>query len=127
MHKKSLPDKKTGAQKRRRGGTPVAPAEQRQRGNPRIISDLLLRKSGLARIGAAIPLQQSWVDWLRAAVAAELAGHIVNAVPKDDKLVVFADSAAWGTRLRYALATLQSAIAARDSAISHTTVRVQRQ
>jgi predicted nucleic acid-binding Zn ribbon protein len=83
-------------------------------------------KPGLARLGAAIPVQQSWADWLRAAVAAELAGHIVNAVPKDDKLVVFADSAAWGARLRYALATLQSAIAARDSAISHTTVRIQR-
>jgi predicted nucleic acid-binding Zn ribbon protein len=127
MHKKSLPDKKTGAQKRRLGGTPVPHAELPRRANPSIISDLLSNKSGLARLGAAIPVQQSWVDWLRAAVIAELAGHIVNAVPKDDKLVVFADSAAWGTRLRYALATLQSAIAARDSAISHTTVRVQRQ
>jgi hypothetical protein len=39
--------------------------------------------------------------------------------------VVFADSAAWGTRLRYALAAMQSDIAARDSAIAHTTVRVQ--
>jgi len=83
-------------------------------------------KASLARLGAAIPVQQSWADWLRAAVAAELAGHIVNAVPKDDRLVVFADSAVWGARLRYALAPLQSAIAARDSAISHTTVRIQR-
>jgi hypothetical protein len=83
--------------------------------------------STLARLGAVLPVQQSWADWLRAAVAVELAGHIVTAVPKDDTLVVFADSAAWGTRLRYALAPLQSAIVARDSAISHTTVRVQRQ
>ena len=70
-------------------------------------------------------MQQSWAEWLRGAVAAELAGHIVSAVPKEAELVVFADTAAWGTRLRYALAAMQSDIAARDSAISHTRVRVQ--
>ncbi|MFI4869765.1 MAG: DciA family protein [Steroidobacterales bacterium] len=85
----------------------------------------MLSRSGLRRITANIPVQQSWADWLRAAVAAELADHIVSAVPKNAELVVFADTAAWGTRLRYALAALQSDIAARDSAISHTRVRVQ--
>jgi len=99
----------------------------RQRETLSNINQILSNKPGLARIGATIPVQQSWVDWLRTAVVAELAGHIVSAVPKNAELVVFADSAAWGTRLRYALAALQSEIAARDSAISHTSVRVQRQ
>jgi hypothetical protein len=72
-------------------------------------------------------VQQSWADWLRGAVGIELAGHIVNALPKNAELVVFADSAVWGTRLRYALAAMQPDIAARDAALVRTTVRVQRQ
>jgi hypothetical protein len=80
----------------------------------------------LRRIAAAIPVQQSWADWLRGMVADELAGHIVNAVPTNGQLVVFADSAAWGTRLRYALAGMQADIAGRDATISHASVRVQR-
>jgi hypothetical protein len=127
MPKKSVPDKKTGARNRRRGGTPIGASPLRQRETLSNINQILSNKPGLARIGATIPVQQSWVDWLRTAVVAELAGHIVSAVPKNAELVVFADSAAWGTRLRYALAALQSEIAARDSAISHTSVRVQRQ
>jgi hypothetical protein len=79
----------------------------------------------LHRITTDLALQQSWADWLRASVAAELADHIVSVVPHNAELVVFADTAAWGARLRYALAALQSDIAARDSAISHASVRVQ--
>jgi hypothetical protein len=48
-------------------------------------------------------------------------------VPKNGELVVFADSAAWGTRLRYALAAMQPDIAERDAALARISVRVQRQ
>jgi hypothetical protein len=117
MHKKSAPDKKTGARIRR--------GSLRQGSNPRSINDLLSSRSGLRRITAAIPVQQSWVDWLRATVASELAGHIVGAVPKNAELVVFADSAGWGTRLRYALTAMLPQIAARDAALLRITVRIQ--
>ena len=84
------------------------------------------RAAGIARQSIiSIPAQLSWADWLRAALAPPLAGHIVSAVPKSPELVVFADSAAWATRLRYALAALQPDIRARDAAISRMTVRVQ--
>jgi hypothetical protein len=126
MHKKSVPDKKTGARNRRRGAEPGRGQASRQRGTLNNINQLLTNRASLARIGAAIPVQQSWADWLRTALIPELAGHIVSAVPKNAELVVLADSAAWGARLRYALATLQSEITARDAAISYTRVRVQR-
>jgi hypothetical protein len=84
-------------------------------------------RGGLRRIAATIPIQQSWADWLRGMVGLELAGHIVNAVPNNGQLIVFADSAAWGTRLRYALAGMQADIAHRDATISRASVRVQRQ
>jgi hypothetical protein len=127
MHKKSRPDKKTGARNRRKTALPTHQARLQEGRNPKSINELLTNRSSLRRITASLPGQQSWADWLRGAVAVELAGHIVSAVPKNAELVVFADSAAWGSRLRYALAAMQSDIAARDSAISHTTVRVQRQ
>ena len=125
MHKKSLPDKKTGARNRRRT-IPTSPARAPERhGNLNSVNDLLAHRSGLRRIIDSIPAQLSWAEWLRAAVTAPLADHIVSAVPKSAELVVFADSAAWATRLRYALAALLPDITTRDAAISRTTVRVQ--
>jgi hypothetical protein len=125
MHKKSLPDKKTGARNRRQAARPTNRRSLVPGENPKSINYLLTNRSGLRQLVDSIPAQQSWAEWLRAALAQELAGHLVSAVPKDTELVVFADSPAWGARLRYALAAMQSDIAARDSAISHTTVRVQ--
>jgi hypothetical protein len=93
---------------------------------PKSINELLSNQSNLQRITASIPVQQSWAEWLRGAVATELAGHIVSAVPKNDELVVFADTAAWGTRLRYALSAMLSDITGRDAALARITVRVQR-
>ncbi len=94
---------------------------------PKSVNDLLIGSLSLRRIAATIPAQQSWTDWLRGVVASELASHIVNVVPNAGQLVVFADSAAWGTRLRYALAGMQADIAGRDASISSASVRVQRQ
>jgi hypothetical protein len=125
MHKKSVPDKKTGARNRRPASNSTPRSVLRRHKKPRTINELLAIKPGLRRIAASIPGQQSWADWLRGALAADLAGHIVSAVPKNAELVVFADTAAWAMRLRYALAAMQSDIVARDSAISRTTVRVQ--
>jgi hypothetical protein len=125
MHKKSLADKKTGARKRRKSGRMGLPNGLREGKNLKPINEILFNRSALRRVVDSIPAQQSWAEWLRAALAHELAGHLVSAVPKNAELVVFADSPAWGARLRYALAAMQSDIAARDSAISHTTVRVQ--
>src|ERR1700694_169322 len=125
MHKKSASDKKTGARNRRQTAPRGLAAASQKNRNPRSINDLLANQAGLRRITAAIPVQQSWAEWLRAAVAAELAGHIVSALPKNAQLVVFADSAAWGTRLRYALAVMLPDIAARDPTLSGISVRIQ--
>jgi hypothetical protein len=68
--------------------------------------------------------QQSWTDWLRESLPADLAGHIVHVVPKEGELVVFADTSPWSARLRYALAAIAEPIRARDPAIVRTQVRV---
>jgi hypothetical protein len=78
-----------------------------------------------ARITRQLAVQKSWTEWLRERVPPELAMHIVYAVPKESDLVVFADTSAWGVRLRYAAASLAAAIRARDPCLIRTQVRVQ--
>src|ERR1039457_248046 len=125
MHKKSPPDKKSGARNRRRAAAPATSGTAGRYGNVKSVNDLLSSRSGLARIIDHIPAQRSWAEWLRTQVPAALAGHIVSAVPKTAELVVFADSAAWAMRLRYALAAMQLQILARDATLLRTSVRVQ--
>jgi hypothetical protein len=122
MHKKPPRDKKSGARNARAVAT---------RSNKTVqINDLLLKRPLLARLAAAIPAQQSWLEWLRASVPAELAAHIVNVVPRSStgtashELVIFADSAAWGMRLRYALAAIEVDIRTRDAAVGRWRVRI---
>jgi hypothetical protein len=117
MHKKPPPDKKTGAQKR--------PGRPHARHNAQSITQLIDARPALRRLANALPLQQSWADWLASLVPAELSLHIVSVVPKDGELVVFADSAVWGTRLRYALVPLQAQITARDPTVRQIRLRVQ--
>jgi Dna[CI] antecedent, DciA len=123
MHKKTAADKKSRSRNAStRAAFGKAPAQ---------INDLLRRGAVLRELATRIPEQDSWAQWLRAAVPPELAAHIVNVVPKplaggagSTELVVFADSAAWCTRLRYTLSELEARINARDAAVQRTRVRV---
>lgn len=122
MHKKPPRDKKSGARIQRSAAT---------RSNKTLqINDLLSKRAGLARLASAIPVQQSWLAWLRAALPAELAAHVVNVVPRGSaagaqrELVIFADSAAWGMRLRYAIPAIEADIRTRDAAVARWLVRI---
>ena len=125
MHKKSVPDKKSGARIRRRAAPPATNGTAGRYGNIKSVSSLLTNRSSLGRIVERLPAQLSWAEWLRTQVPVALGDHIVSAVPKTAELVVFADSAAWAMRLRYALAAMQAQILARDATLLHTSVRVQ--
>jgi hypothetical protein len=125
MPKKSSQDKNIGSQNRfssaakaRRTYSGTAPAA-------RPIHELLARGRGVGRVARDLARQQSWTDWLRAAVSPQLAPHIVQVVAKERELIVFADTSAWGVRLRYALASLQELVRQRDPAITITRLRVQ--
>jgi hypothetical protein len=126
MHKKQRRYKKTGARNRAQGAYASRRPLSDVKSNLKDINELFLSRPGLRHIIAPLPAQQSWVEWLRAALAADLAGHVVGAVPKNGELVVFADTAPWSARLRYALAAMQGDITGRDAALTRITVRVQR-
>jgi hypothetical protein len=123
MHKKLAADKKSRS--RNRPGSPTFGKA------PSRIKDILRHGPLLGELAGHIPEQQSWAQWLRAVLPSELAAHIVNVVPKalagpgqGTELVVFADSAAWCSRLRYTLSGLEAQITNRDAAVQRTRVRV---
>lgn len=74
--------------------------------------------------------QEDWTKWLRERLPSELAAHLRTVVrrplpaPRAAQLVLFADSATWCARLRYALGALESDIRTRDAAIGPIQVRV---
>ena len=67
--------------------------------------------AGLRKAQATQAAQEDWLEWLRARLPAELAGAAAEAIPKGDELVVMARTAAWSSRLRYALAGLEPELA----------------
>ena len=92
---------------------------------PRPIHELIERGAGVRRVTRDLARQQSWTEWLRAAVSPELAPHIVQVVAKERELIVYADTSAWCVRLRYAMASLEETLRQRDPAITATRLRVQ--
>jgi hypothetical protein len=118
-------DKKTGARIAAKNRSKTRRTYSTSRQTPRSINELITRSPLVGRLTQQLPAQQSWTAWLRESLPAELAEHIVHAVPKQRELVVFADTPAWCARLRYAVASIDEPIRQRDPAIQRTYVRVQ--
>jgi len=62
--------------------------------------------------------------WLEERLPAALRDRIAGLVERDGALVIFAASAGWGVRLRYALAELEAELRGADPAIERIVVRV---
>ena len=114
--KKRSPDLRGGgAYVRRQSGLAAA---------PRSLADIISSKSLLKQLVSAQGAQQDWLSWLQAQLPEELRAAAVNVIPKDRELVVMSGSAAWSTRLRYALAALEPQIRLRDPMIAKVSVRI---
>jgi Protein of unknown function (DUF721). len=68
--------------------------------------------------------QRTWQGWLEERLSPELRPRLSGVVERNDTLVVFAESAAWSARLRYALAELEDELRARNPEITRISVRV---
>ncbi len=68
--------------------------------------------------------ETQWRDWLTKELPLELCQHVSGVVEREGNLLVFAISAAWSARLRYALQALEPKIRDLRSDIQKVTVRV---
>ncbi len=86
----------------------------------------LLRSSGFAlnRVSDQAQRQQFWDQWLRDHLEYALHRRISGISEQDGKLTVFAESAAWSARLRFALAELETQIQSAAGTVRSVSVRV---
>src|SRR5262249_6164272 len=88
------------------------------------VKDLLTRSVPLlTRVTEGAERSEFWRVWLTSHLSAELGQHVSGAAEREATLTVFADSAAWSARLRFALAELEAQILAAGS-LSAVRVRV---
>jgi hypothetical protein len=76
------------------------------------------------RVTAQSARQDFWSCWLSDHLPAELRTRVSGITERAGKLVIFAESAAWSARLRYAVLELEREIRAADPAVTAVTVRV---
>jgi Dna[CI] antecedent, DciA len=88
------------------------------------VKDVLARKLPLMkRVTDQAARERFWQEWLSRHIAEPLRTRISGVVERDGVLTIFAESAAWSARLRYAILELERAMCAADPAV--TTVRVR--
>ena len=84
-----------------------------------------MKKQGwLAGLQRASTDQQAWLERVARLLPEELRGSLVNVVRKGDQLTVLTASAAWCSRVRFALAALEPQLLAGSADIVKVVVRV---
>jgi len=78
----------------------------------------------LARVAEQRQAQADWRAWLKNRLSAQLDAHVTGAVEREGSLTVFAESAAWSARLRFAVAEIEPQIREENSAITKVIVKV---
>jgi len=89
------------------------------------VKDLLARRApGLTRITAHTTRQYFWSCWLSERLPPELRPKVAGVSESAGTLVIFAETAAWSARLRYAVLELEQEIRAADPALIAIRIRV---
>jgi hypothetical protein len=93
---------------------------------PDSVKDVLARLSPtLARVTDQAASQSSWRQWLQSHLPEDLTAHLSGVLERDGTLVLFAESAAWSARLRYAVQEIEPALRADHPQIAGIRVRVR--
>lgn len=103
---------------------------------PAQVGDLLARALGrptlaptLANITAESKRQSAkqnfWRSWLSERLPENLVDKVTSVVEQNGRLTITAGSAAWSTRLRYAVMDLESSIRAENAGITEIRIRVK--
>ena len=78
----------------------------------------------LKRVSEQTHRRDFWRNWFDEHFPAEITGRITGIVERDGVLVLFAESAAWSARLRFAVEEMKSQILAAKSGVTEVNVRV---
>jgi hypothetical protein len=121
MQKKPYSDKaNTG-----RGSRITQSRRPQSRNSMDSVKDLLQRSTPvLAGLQREALRHHDWLQWVQRELPTELAGHVTGVTEQAGELVIFAESAVWGVRLRYAAPQLLGAIGRQQASISGVRVRV---
>jgi hypothetical protein len=115
-------------QRDKRGKPPMrSRAGVKSNARPRLhsVKDLLGRQfPSLRRLTDEAARQDFWSAWLSQQLTPELRERITGVHEREGVLVVFAESAAWSARLRFALLELQAALPDALPAVTAIDVRV---
>jgi hypothetical protein len=79
----------------------------------------------LTRVSNHITRERVWSEFFTLHLPSELSSHLSGIVEREAALVIFAESAAWCARLRFAVAELRADIIAARPTIQHIEVRVR--
>jgi hypothetical protein len=78
----------------------------------------------LTRLTEQAHRQHLWSEWLATHLPAEMCARVSGVNEREGTLVVFAESAAWCARLRFALIELEGSLRAAHPAVQSIQVRV---
>jgi hypothetical protein len=89
------------------------------------VKDMLARRSPLlTRVTDQAARQALLRDWLNAHLPKDVSAKISGIVERETTLVIFAESAAWSARLRYAVLDIEAKLHAEHPGITDIKVRV---
>jgi len=109
----------------KRGKTPMSSRTGPKSVRVHSVKDLLSRAlPSLKGVTEQAERQSFWNQWLSVHLSAEVRARVSGVAEQDGQLVIFASSAAWSARLRYALGELEGAIREADPQVQRVAVRV---
>jgi hypothetical protein len=121
MQKKPYSDKANSG----RGSRITQTRRPQSRNSMDSVKDLLQRSTPvLAGLQREALRQRDWLQWVQRELPEELAGHVTGVAEQPGALVIFAESAVWGVRLRYAAPQLLTAASAQQANIVAVRIRV---
>lgn len=122
MPKNPIQDKKTAP---KRGGRSAGPAPRtRFRAAPQVLGEIMKKQGWIADLQRAQADRQDWLARVSELLPEELRGSLVSVVQRPGQLTILTSSAAWSSRVRYALAALELQLRAERPDIVKVLVRV---
>ena len=110
----------------KRGGSPVSTGAGRTSRRVHSVKDLIAQRApALMRVTAQAGRANFWTTWLSGHLPSEVGARVTGVVEREGTLVIFAESAAWSARLRFAVQELEPEILAAAAGLKEVQVRVR--